>query len=348
MSAPASKPLKALIVALPETAGSALYGMVDVLAAAGSLWQELSGHEPVGPLIEPKIVGLSRQAFDCGNKIPVRPVLALEEEPTGDLLIVPELWLSPHDDLSDRYGSLLEWIRRRHRAGTPIYSACSGAVLLAASGILDGCEATSHWGYQDLFRKRFPKVRFKPEPNLVFADPAGRIVTAGGATSWHDLAIHIISRHCGPGEATRIAKAYLLKWHAEGQSPFSNLVRRQPHADALARRAEEWLQQNFRQARAVSGVVAATGASERTLNRRFKAAMGATLMAYTQNLRIEETKRRLETSAASFEDIATETGYENPAFARRVFKRMTGLLPREYRRMFQPIAQGRFAIVDAA
>src|SRR5690554_880170 len=83
-----------------------------------------------------------------------------------------------------------------------IYSACSGSVLLAAAGLLDGREATSHWGYQDLFRKSFPKVRFNPAPNLVIADPTGRIVTAGGTTSWHDLAIHIISRHCSPGEAT--------------------------------------------------------------------------------------------------------------------------------------------------
>ena len=130
--------------------------------------------------------------------------------------------------MKGRYPELLEWIRRRHRAGSTIYSACSGAVLLAATGLLDGREATSHWGYQDLFRTRFPDVQFRPEPNLVFADRTGRIVTAGGTTSWHDLAIHIISRHCSPGEALRIAKVYLLKWHGEGQLPYASLVRRRP------------------------------------------------------------------------------------------------------------------------
>ena len=133
--------------------------------------------------------------------------------------------------MKGRYPALLEWICRRHRTGSTIYSACSGAVLLAATGLLDGREATSHWGYQDLFRTRFPDVRFRPEPNLVFADRTGRIVTAGGTTSWHDLAIHIIARHCSPGEALRIAKVYLLKWHGEGQLPYASLVRRQPHAD---------------------------------------------------------------------------------------------------------------------
>ena len=66
-------------------------------------------------------------------------------------------------------------------------------------------------------------------------------MTAGGTTSWHDLALHIIARHCSPGEALRIAKVYLLKWHGEGQLPFASLVRRQPHADSVVRRAEDWL-----------------------------------------------------------------------------------------------------------
>jgi len=102
----------------------------------------------------------------------------------------------------------MDWIRRSYKQGSTLYSACSRAIMLAATGLLDNCEATSHWAYQDLFRTRYPKVRFRPEPNLVFADAAGRIVTAGGTTSWHDLALHIISRHCSPGSAG--AGAWLL------------------------------------------------------------------------------------------------------------------------------------------
>lgn len=334
----ATRPVQAYIAALPESAGSALYGMVDVLAATGELWQELSGEAPAGRLIQPRIVGPTREPFDCGNGIPVRPDLGVDDAPTDGLIVVPELWLSPSDDMAERHHAAMDWLRRAHAAGVPIYSACSGAVLLAASGILDGCEATSHWGYEDLFRRRFPKVRFRPEPNLVFADPAGRVVTAGGATSWHDLAIHIVARHCGRGEAMRIAKAYLLKWHAEGQAPYANLVRRQPHADSLVRQAETWLARNFRDPRVVSGVVAACGVPERSLKRRFKAATGSSLMTYAQNLRMEEVKRRLEETATSFEEIAAAAGYDNAAFARRLFRRTTGLLPGDYRRMFQPIA----------
>jgi transcriptional regulator GlxA family with amidase domain len=330
--------VQALIAALPETAGSALYGMVDVLAATGTLWRELVGEEPGASLIRPRIVALSREPFRCGNGIPVIPDVAVDEDPGADVVVLPELWLAPADDMKGRYPELLDWIRRRHRAGSTIYSACSGAVLLAATGLLNGREATSHWGYQDLFRTRFPDVRFRPEPNLVVADPTGRIVTAGGTTSWHDLAIHIISRHCSPGEALRIAKVYLLKWHGEGQLPYASLVRRQPHADSAVRLAQDWLAQHFREPHAVAAVVAASGIPERTLKRRFKIATGSTLIGQVQNLRIEEAKRILETGTSSFEDIAAEVGYENPAFFRRLFKRCTGLTPGQYRRMFRPFA----------
>jgi transcriptional regulator GlxA family with amidase domain len=131
---------------------------------------------------------------------------------------------------------------------------------------------------------------------------------------------------------------YLLKWHGEGQLPYASLVRRQPHADAVVRRAEEWLAKHFREPHAVAAVVAATGVPERTLKRRFKTATGSALIDYVQNLRVEEAKRLLETGPVASEEIAAEVGYENPAFFRRLFKRSTGLTPGQYRRMFRPLA----------
>lgn len=174
----------------------------------------------------------------------------------------------------------------------------------------------------------------------MIADSAARIVTAGGTTSWHDLALHIIARHCSVGEALRIAKVYLLKWHGEGQLPFQSLVRHQPHADSVVRRAEEWLKAHYSEPHAVAGVVAVTEIAERSLKRRFKSATGSTLIAYVQNLRIEEAKRFLETSDVSADDIAALVGYDNTAFFRRLFKRGTGLTPGAYRRMFRPVSDG--------
>jgi transcriptional regulator GlxA family with amidase domain len=328
------------IVAVPETAGSALYGMVDVLSVTGNVWQTLTRTEPTPTPFRVQVVSLIRERFRCGNGIPVEPDAAIHEHDRADIVILPELWLGPDEHLKGRYPALAAWIRARYDAGACIYSACSGALMLAETGLLNGRDATSHWGYQDLFKREYPHVRFRPEPSLCFADPAGRIVTAGGTTSWHDLALHIISRHVSPGEALRIAKVYLLKWHDEGQLPYEPLVRQQPHSDAVVRGCETWLREHFRQPGVVARVVGHAEIPERTLKRRFKQATGLALMDYVQNLRIEEAKRLLESSDQPVEEICFTVGYEDPSFFRRLFKRRTGVTPARYRRVFQPIHRG--------
>ena len=326
---------KALIVAVPESAGSALYGMVDVLSAAGNLWQALVRTEPEVQLIDASIVSPIEGLFSCGNRIPVSPDYSLYNAPEADIIILPELWLGPDEDMKGRYPELMTWIRDRHADGAHIYSGCSGSIMLAETGLLDGREATSHWGYERLFRNAYPKVKFDAAPVLTYADQAGRIVTAGGTTSWHDLAIHIIARHCSPGEALRIAKVYLLKMHSEGQLPYTSLVTASPHADSAVRRCEDFLKDHFRQADALQAAIEAVGMPERTLKRRFKQATGQTLIDYIQNLRIEEAKRLLEGTDRPIEDICADAGYENQAFFGRLFKRRTGLTAGQYRRMFQ-------------
>ena len=337
MNNPDPTPIDVIIVAVPETAGSALYGMLDVLLAAGNIWQTLVRADSINTLFRVRIISPTGEPFTCGNGIPVRPELSVAEYPETQIVILPELWLGPDEHLQGRYPELMGWIRRQHERGASIYSACSGAVMLAETGLLDQCEATSHWGYQDLFRKYYPNVRFRPEPNLAFADPSGRIVTAGGTTSWHDLAIHIISRHCSPGEALRIAKVYLLKWHGEGELPYETLVRNNPHADSVAHTCEKWLEEHFTEQGAIPKVVELANIPERTLKRRFKIATGSSLIARLQDLRVEEAKRLLEASAMPVDEISFDVGYEDASFFRRLFKRRTGLTPSQYRRMFKPI-----------
>lgn len=336
---PPPAPVNVIVVAVPETAGSALYGMVDVLSAAGNIWQTLVRSETASKLFEVCILSPTRKRFCCGNRIPVTPDLSLNDNPNPEIVILPELWLGPDDHMKGKYPKLMDWIRQQHQHGAAIYSACSGAVMLAATGLLDGCDATSHWGYEDLFRKHHPQVRFKPAPNLAFADESGQIVTAGGTTSWHDLAIHIISRYGSPGEALRIAKVYLLKWHGEGELPYASLIKNNPHADAVVKDCEKWLQSHFREENLIQRMVERAKVAERTLKRRFKLATGSTSIEYLQNLRIEEAKRLLEFGELPVDEISYEVGYEDASFFRRLFKRRVGLTPSQYRRMFKPIVR---------
>ncbi len=325
------------IVAVKETAGSALYGMKDVLMSAGVLWQDLVRSPEKQVLFEVNIVSTHKQSFFCGNQIPINPDLVIGQTKTPDMVILPELWLGPDEDFHQRYPELMDWLRQQYVNGAAIYSACSGSIMLAESGLLNGCDATSHWGYQQLFKEHYPEVRFHPEPNLVFADEEGRIVTAGGTTSWHDLVLHIIARYASPAEALRIAKVYLLKWHEEGQLPYVSLLKNLPHNDALVTSCETRLHTIYHQADALTQILRYAEIPERTLKRRFKIATGISFIEYIQNLRIEEAKQLLETTRLPLEEIGFRVGYEDPSFFRRLFKRLTGLPPNQYRRLFQPI-----------
>lgn len=149
--------------------------------------------------------------------------------------------------------------------------------------------------------------------------------------------MHIIARHGSPGEALRITKVYLLKWHGEGQLPYASLVRNTPHADKKVRETENWLAMHYREPEIVGRLVDSIDMPERTLKRRFKEATGQTLIERVQNLRIEEAKRQLESERRSIDDISTAVGYEDAAFFRRLFKRRTGITPSEYRKMFKPV-----------
>lgn len=326
------------MVAVPETAGSALYGMMDVLLACGSLWQTLVRHEPGVPAFTVEILSTQSGPFLCGNRIPVNPDYDVSGAPDADIVILPELWLGPDEHLGGRHDDLLDWIRGQYQRGAFVYAACSGALMLAETGLLNRCNATSHWAYSELFKSRFPAVNFQPEPNLVFADTEGRLMTAGGTTSWHDLALHIIARHCSPGEALRIAKVYLLKWHSEGQQPYTALVRGSSHSDGLVLDCERWLQENFRLDNPISKLVESSNVPERTLKRRFRNANGLSLIDYLHKIRIEEAKRLLEQETYPAEEVCYRVGYEDASFFRRLFKRHTGLTPGLYRRMFAPIA----------
>jgi transcriptional regulator GlxA family with amidase domain len=339
-------PVDVAVLALPETAGSALYGMVDVLMAAGTIWPTLARTDDARRLFSVRIVAPTATPFTCGHGIPVTPQCAIADDPHAALVIVPEVWLGPNESMQGRHADVVDWLRRRYRAGASLYSACSGALLLAETGLLDGCHATSHWGYQQLFRSAYPKVRFDPAPNLVHARADGRIVTAGGTTSWHDLALHIIARHANPGEALRVAKVYLMKWHAEGQLPFAPQVIAQPHGDAAVRRCETWLREHFRDVDAVGRVVAVAALPERTLHRRFKAATGHSLLEYLQGLRIEEAKRLLESTPTPVDEVSARAGYADASFFRRLFKRLTGLTPGQYRRMFSAPGASRAPDAD--
>jgi transcriptional regulator GlxA family with amidase domain len=231
------------------------------------------------------------------------------------------------------------WLAERFAEGATIASVCSGSVLLAEAGLLDGLEATTHWAYAPGYAGAYPAVRWCPERILCISGDGDRLVTAGGAASWEDLVLWLVARFCGPAEAIRLAKTYVMGDRSEGQLLYAALRRPRRHEDAVIADCQEWLADHYKRPDIVARLVARSGLPERSFSRRFKEATGYTALDYVQALRIEEAKELLETTAVPTEDVGRAVGYEDPAFFRRLFKRRTGVTPARYRQRFKGIGR---------
>ena len=333
--------LSVSLLALPETTPTSLYGCIEVFSAVNVTWAELTGEPVAGPRMIPRMVARSAAPYRTASGVPLAPSHSLADTGNSDVVIVTDLDLLPGVDPRGRWTDEAAWIRRQFAAGATVCSVCTGSVLLAEAGLLDGQEATTHWGAVGIFEKHYPGVRLKSERILCHAGPERRIVTGGGSAAWADLALYLIARFCGAAEAIRIAKIFVLGDHADGQLPFIAMNRRRYHEDAVIGESQTWIARHYAEPSPVTRMVEHSRLPERTFKRRFKAATGYAPVEYVQALRIEEAKQWLESTSEATDAIANKVGYEDPASFRKLFKRETGVTPSRYRQRFQAIGKIR-------
>lgn len=328
-------PLRVSIPVFPECDPSIVYGVFDTLWAAGRVWDMLQGR-PAGPaLFEPRIVAATADPLVLVTGVTIVPQDAAAAVAATDIVFVPNVMVDTAEQLHRLDPALVAWIVRMHAGGAHLYAACGGSLVLAAAGLLDGLETTTHWAYAPLLRNAFPTVRVHEDRILVQAGEGHRIVCCGGASSWQDLSLLLIARHAGTEEALRISKVFLYQWHREGQLPYASMLANTSHEDAVVGALQAWLAENYGRRDVLTEMLRRAELPKRTFDRRFKRATGYAPLAYVQALRIEEAKQLLETSEASVEAIAAEVGYEDVPYFRRLFRRLTGMRPGDYRRKFQ-------------
>jgi transcriptional regulator GlxA family with amidase domain len=338
-ASPTQAPARIDLLALPESTPAPLYGLFEVLASAGITWQALTGEPAPARAMAPRIVAERSGPFDSvvgGLRIEAHAALVAAAD--AEVIIVSDVTLALGTDPRGRWEPQTQWLRERFAAGAMVCSVCTGSLVLAEAGLLDGEVATSHWSVGHLFRDCYPSVRFHPERILCPAGPGHRIITSGGASSWGDLALYLIARLCGEPEALRTAKLFLLGDRSEGQLPFSVMTRPRQHEDAVIGRTQAWIAHHYAAANPVARMVQQSGLPERTFKRRFRNATGYSPVDYVQALRIEEGKHLLETTDLGTDHVAQQVGYEDPAFFRRLFKRRTGTTPACYRQRWRGTA----------
>jgi transcriptional regulator GlxA family with amidase domain len=331
---PVPAPARIAILAFPETSASAVYGMYDLFAAAGRDWGVLLGGEPGPPLFAVQIVTRGGRTVEVGNGVQVTPHASLDGCDAPAFICVPEANVPPGTPLDGMFEPEIAWLRARYASGATIATACSGAMLLAHAGLLDGHDATTHWAWCPTMRERYPQVRVREQRALVVSGEGQRLLMAGGGVSWLDLALFVIARVGGVEAAMQVARINLIDWHAVGQQPFAMLARTRQADDAVIARCQGWIAQNYREPGPVAAMVRLSGLPERSFNRRFQQSTGMSPLEYVHTLRMEEAKQMLESGDAPIESIAAEVGYEDAGFFSRLFKRRVNLTPAQYRRRF--------------
>jgi transcriptional regulator GlxA family with amidase domain len=328
-----ARPLHVSLVAIPEAAVSTLTGIFDVMNCFGML----AGRDASIPDLPPfrvEIVGTVAGRVALVSGIPIEAGRGIDEITATDIVIVPSVLLAEAGWQTGRYPELVEWVSRMHAQGALLCSACSGVFLLAETGLFDGRETTVHWDYADAFARVFPGIPLHPERVLVVAGEREQLISSGASMSWHDLVLYLIARHVGAAAAQTVARLFALQWHHDGLAPYIVFQGRKDHGDAVVADAQMWLSTHFSVGSPVEEMVRRSALAERTFKRRFTEATGFAPIDYVQRLRIEDAKRRLERTDISAEEISWKVGYEDPAFFRRLFKRVTGLTPGAYRKRF--------------
>lgn len=322
------------LLAVPESTASTFYGMYDLLSSAGRDWDLLVNGVPGESRIRPVIVSATGARITTPSGLSIEPECALDACPAPDVVAIPDLMIAPDEDIVGRYAAEVDWLKTRFAAGAAIATACSGALLLAETGLLDGEDATTHWGYCEAMAARYPATRVHPKRALVISGPGQRLIMGGGGTSWLDLTLYLIARHLGAEEAMRVARIHLIDWHHVGQQPFAALTRNRQVDDAVIAKCQEWIARNYEQSAPVAAMARLSGLAERSFKRRFAAATGMAPMDYVHTLRIEEAKQMLEAGDEPIEAIAEAAGYEDAGFFARLFRRKVGLTPAQYRKRF--------------
>lgn len=300
-----------------------LASVLDTLQTA----TELSAPGKTGSGFRVSVCGVRRRVTtQHGLRV---PVVALPRE-RPDVVVVPALGAKSPEALSvalvDREVSdigqqLVEW----SRAGTLVAAACTATFVVAQAGLLDGRPATTSWWLGPYFRERFPRVALEDSKMIV----ASRgFVTAGAALAHIDLALWLVRRQSGS-----LAQATANFLTFEERPAQSNYVMQEQlvHADALVDKFEHWARRNLA-AFSLAAAARAVGASQRTLERRLRRALGKSPLSYVQDLRVENAVHRLRTTDRSLDEIATEVGYGDAVTLRTLLRRKTGRGVRELRR----------------
>ncbi len=321
--------MKHVSIVVPEGAGnnlSSISGAFEILTKANALYNLQHGKQSlIIELVAAKeLVTFNEGLFD------VRAHRLLAEITQTDLIIVPSV-NHAYVEAVEKNAALVDWIGRQYALGAEVASICTGAFLVAATGLLNGRHCSVHWSVTDQFRLLFPAVKLQPDK--LITDENG-LYTNGGAYSFLNLMIYLVDKLFDHATALLCTKIFQIEPERNSQSQFAIFTGQKLHGDDVVAEAQAYIEQAVSEKISVEELSARFAVGRRNFDRRFLKATGNTPIEYAQRVKVESAKKAIECTRKTINEIMYDVGYNDVKAFREVFRKITGLSPLAYRNKF--------------
>jgi AraC family transcriptional activator FtrA len=282
----------------------------------------------IGNWYDFKVCGLERGPLRATGGLTVTPREGIDTLDRAGTIVIPG-WRDPGEMPPPR---LIDALWRAHRRGARLVSICSGVFVIAATGLLNGKRATTHWLYTEALARRYPEIQIQPD--VLYVDE-GKILTSAGSAAGIDLGLHIIRQDFGTLVANQVARRLVMPPHREGgQAQFIE----RPVGDEgrpWLSKLLDWVQRHIGEDLTVDRLARQACVSKRTLARRFLDATGASPALWVIDLRIARARELLETTTLSVEEVAEKCGFGSSFALRHHFRKRLQTSPLAYRSRFR-------------
>ena len=300
-------------------------GAYEILSRANEFWQRAGNSSRITVQIAGSISELS---MDDGY-FTIRPT-PLNKIKKSDLVIIPSIF-ADYSEAIEKNRSMITWIHDQYNGGAEVASMCSGAFLLASTGLLDGKLCSTHWNAVEEFKRMFPKVRIA-EDKIITAESG--IYTNGGGYSFLNLMLYLVEHIFDRPTAIFCSKIFQIDIERTTQSQFSIFHIQKGHGDELITKAQTYIESNIHAKISFEELASSLAISRRNFDRRFVKATGNTPVEYLQRVKVEAAKKELEKGRKAIFEIMTDVGYADDKAFREVFRKVTGLSPLDYRNKY--------------
>ena len=318
--------MKHLSILVPNGEGnnlSSIVGAYKIFTKANDMWVQ-AGKQPVFRI---QLAGVSKKVEYYDGLFAVKPHTHISDIAKTDLIIIPSLNHNFREAVRVN-SSLVDWMGKQYKNGSEIASICTGAFLLASTGLVDGKSCSTHWSAEGEFRNMFPEVNLQTD--LLITDENG-IYTNGGAYSFLNLIIYLVEKFYDRPTAIFLAKVFQIEMNRDSQSEFTIFAGQKQHDDEVVQKAQAYIEKNWGEKISIEELSSRFHVGRRNFDRRFIKATGNTPIEYTQRVKIETAKKAFETNRKTINEVMYEVGYSDTKAFREVFRRITGMSPLEYK-----------------